>query len=297
MKFQNFACSQCCRNTKRHQFKFEWLFIKNHLFSVSAALEGAVTATKEIGTNLILVTAALCKSPPECTHPEKLLKNTLLVFNPRGFFFHLEHPSLLFLPKLQWNSKTRRMGQETDGGKTCWNFLLLSDLQGFSAAITQKCYQMLLAIVGPKKNSVSAQSQPIFQDWEKEMLPSQMLSFASVYANSVLKFHNVSSFFLFCRIAQSRSLTRCTDQQENLDSEEGKLQLRGYLPTAAAFGFCHLILSLSLGSKLSAISWRETHFDECTCTVALHTRFCVWLYTLSIACRYRKVSFPSRHSV
>lgn len=88
----------------------------------------------------------------------------------------------------------------------------------------------------------------------KEMLPSQMLSFASVYANSVLKFHNVSSFFLFCRIAQSRSLTRCMDQQENLDSEEGKLQLRGYLPTAAAFGFCHLILSLSLDSKLSAIS-------------------------------------------
>lgn len=151
MKLQNFAWSQCCRNTKRHQFKFERLFIKNHLFSVSAALEGAVTATKEIGTNLILVTAALCKSPPECTHPEKLLKNTLLVFNPRVFLFHLEHPSLLFLPKLQWNSKTRRMGQETDGGKTCWNFLLLSDLQGFSAAITQKCYQMLLAIVGPKK--------------------------------------------------------------------------------------------------------------------------------------------------
>lgn len=146
------------------------------------------------------------------------------------------------------------MGQEKDGGKTCWNFLLLSDLQGFSAAITQKCYQMLLAIVGPKKKPVSAQSQPIFQDWEKEMLPSQILSFASVYANSVLKFHNVSSFFLFCRIAQSWSLTRCTDQQENLDSEEGKLQLRGYLPTAAAFAFCHLILSLSLDSKLSAIS-------------------------------------------
>lgn len=87
MKPQNFDCSQCCQNTKRHQFKFEQLFIKNHLFSVSAALEGAVTATKEIGTNLILVTAALCKSPPECTHPEKLLKNTLLVFNPRVFLF------------------------------------------------------------------------------------------------------------------------------------------------------------------------------------------------------------------
>lgn len=63
-----------------------------------------------------------------------------------------------------------------------------------------------------QKNPVSAQSQPIFQDWEKEMLPSQMLSFASVYANSVLKFHNVSSFFLFCRIAR-RSLDARTNRK------------------------------------------------------------------------------------
>lgn len=48
-------------------------------------------------------------------------------------------------------------------------FFLFSDLQGFSAAITQKCYQMPLAIVGPK-NHVSAQSQSVFQDLEKEML-------------------------------------------------------------------------------------------------------------------------------
>lgn len=254
MKLQNFACSQCCRNRKRHQFKFERLFIKNHLFSVSAALEGAVIATKEIGTNLILVTAALCKSPPECTHPEKLLKNTLLVFNPRVFFSTQNTRLFCFCPNSseiprqgEWG---RRRTEEKHVGIFFSSQIFRVSQQQLHRSVT-RCFSPLS---DPKKTPVSAQSQPIFQDWEKEMLPSQMLSFASVYANSVLKFHNVSSFFLFCRIAQSRSLTRCTDQQENLDSEEGKLQLRGYLLTAAAFGFCHLILSLSLDSKLSAIS-------------------------------------------
>lgn len=161
MKPQNFACSQCCRNTKRHQFHFEQLFIKNHLFSVRMKLVPISFFSRLHFVNLLLSAHTL----------KSCWKTPSLYLIQEFFFFHLEHPSLLFLPKLQWNSKTRRMGQETDGGKTCWNFLLLSDLQGFSAAITQKCYQMLLAIVGPKKIPVSAQSQPIFQDWEKKCFP------------------------------------------------------------------------------------------------------------------------------
>lgn len=47
------------------------------------------------------------------------------------------------LPNLWWNSNRRR--GEKDEGKTCWNFFLFSDLQGFSAAITEKCYQMPLS--------------------------------------------------------------------------------------------------------------------------------------------------------
>lgn len=44
-----------------HRFKLEQLFIKNHLFSVSAIclLVGAVTAKKEIGSHLILLTTSL----------------------------------------------------------------------------------------------------------------------------------------------------------------------------------------------------------------------------------------------
>lgn len=227
MKAQHFACSQCCRNTKRHQFKFEQLFIKNHLFSVSAAREAAVTATKEIGTNLILVTAALCKSP-ECTHPEKLLKNTLLVFNPRVFsffFFPLRTPVSFVFAQTPVKFQDKANGAGVGRRKNMLEFSSPLRSSGFLSSNYTEVLPDASRHCRTQKNPVSAQSQPIFQDWEKEMLPSQMLSFASVYANSVLKFHNVSSFFLFCRIAQSRSLTRCTDQQENVDSEEGKLQL------------------------------------------------------------------------
>lgn len=202
----------------------------------------------------------------------------------------------MFLPKLQWNSKTRRMGQESDGGKTCWNFLLLSDLQGFSAAITQKCYQMLLAIVGPKKTLYLHKVSLSFKTGKRKCFPHKCLLLLQFMPT---QFWNFITYLLSFFFAESLRVGHSLDPRTNrktwiLRKESCSC---GYLPTAAAFGFCHLILSLSLDSKLSAISWRKTHFDECTCTVALHTRFCVWLYTLSIACRHRKVSFPSRHTV
>lgn len=66
------------------------------------------------------------------------------------------------------------------------------------------------------KNPVSAQSQPIKSGKRKHPPPPAF--FSSVYANSILKFHNA----FFCRLAEGRWVARFMDQQQNMDFGGGK---------------------------------------------------------------------------
>lgn len=118
----------------------------------------------------------------------------------------------MFLPKLQWNSKTRRMGQETDGGKTCWNFLLLSDLQGFSAAITQKCYQMLLAIVGPKKTLYLHKVSLSFKTGKRKCFPYKCFLLLQFMPT---QFWNFITYLLSFFFAESLRVGRSLDARTN----------------------------------------------------------------------------------
>jgi len=126
------------------------------------------------------------------THTQmQSLQNALLVFHPRFFFFlTLRTPvSFVFAETDEiptWGEQGKRRTKEN---MLELFFSLLSDLQGFSAAITQKCYQMLLAIVGPKKPRICTKSVLSFSIGETGN------AFFPVFLNLMQFWNSHSGFF------------------------------------------------------------------------------------------------------
>lgn len=150
-----------------------------------------------------------------------------------------EHPSLLFLPEFWWNSNARRTGQERDEGKTCWNFLPLSDLQGFLTAITRKCYQMLPNIVRPKKPRICTKSvcpSGLGKTFISPLSPL-FFFFSRRLVGTVWNFSAIFSV----NISRTMRLRRPTDQRWNAERGQEKHWNRS---DNSSFGFLHSRLIL-----------------------------------------------------
>lgn len=267
-----------------HHFKPERSLLEKSLFSVTALcpLVGVVTATEEICTHLILLMTSLWtqqsyhKTPGTHTHThthrKHSLKNTLLVFHPSVSPFFPRHSQntrlFCFCPnsgEIPTRSKRgRRRTKEKHVGIFFPSQIFRVSQQQLHRSVT-RCF-------------------PTLSDQKTTYLHKVSLSFriGKYFLFHFFFRHHVSAVLRFLDGFWTKYFEDDDDEAPSAHEPTAKRslwgrktlksQLRGYFLTAA-FGFCNLILSLSLDCELSSITFRKTHTLMLT-----HNSACAWTH-------------------